>query len=203
MQLLSFHVVKAVNFKYRRLYKHRINKRGEAMNYVTWEVIGIAFVILAGTVLHFVYNWSGNNPIVGVFSPINESTWEHLKLLFFPMLLYSAIEYFTIGYQHSNFISAKAFGAALGMLTIVVLFYTYTGIVGKNFLFADILIFIIGVIVAYAYSFWAIRNDIGNNFAGFLLLAVIFAMFVLFTYSPPKIGLFIDPITKKHDVSWH
>ena len=44
------------------------------------------FISVLGVLLHFTYEWSGNNPIVGLFSATNESTWEHLKLLFFPML---------------------------------------------------------------------------------------------------------------------
>ena len=56
-----------------------------------FTVIGILFVSVAGTLLHFVYDWSGQNPLVGFFAPVNESTWEHMKLLFFPMLLYGLV----------------------------------------------------------------------------------------------------------------
>lgn len=54
-------------------------------------IIGIIFVMLTGTLSHFLYDWSGQNPVVGLFTPVNESIWEHMKLLFFPMLLYSLI----------------------------------------------------------------------------------------------------------------
>ena len=35
-----------------------------------------------GVLFHFVYDWTGENAVVGLFTPINESTWERLKLLF-------------------------------------------------------------------------------------------------------------------------
>ncbi|WP_286082764.1 DUF6512 family protein, partial [Parablautia intestinalis] len=54
-----------------------------------YTAIGIIFVLLAGTLAHFVYDWSGNHAVIGLFTPVNESIWEHMKLLFFPMLLYA------------------------------------------------------------------------------------------------------------------
>ena len=53
------------------------------------------FISVLGVLLHFTYEWSGDNPIVALFSAVNESTWEHLKLLFFPMLLLTIIELFS------------------------------------------------------------------------------------------------------------
>ena len=52
----------------------------------------LATVIL-GTLLHFTYQWSGRNPVIGIFSAVSESTWEHLKLLAIPMLLFLFPEY--------------------------------------------------------------------------------------------------------------
>ena len=48
------------------------------------DIIGFVFVSVIGTLAHFVFEWSGNNTVVGLFCPINESPWEHLKLIFFP-----------------------------------------------------------------------------------------------------------------------
>ena len=59
-------------------------------------IIGAVFTIITGTLLHFVYEWSGESLFVGIFSPINESVWEHLKLLFFPMSVWILIGYFIL-----------------------------------------------------------------------------------------------------------
>lgn len=167
------------------------------MNLPCWEVAGFIFTLVCGSLLHFVYKWSNKNRIVGLFSPVSESVWEHLKMLFFPMLLFSAVEYFAGGYRYSNFITSKSFGLALGLLTIVVVFYTYTGIVGKNYLIADILTFIAGVAAAYGYSWYSINNNPGNPIAGIILTIALLAAFLLFTYDHPKLKLFIDPITRR------
>ena len=91
---------------------------------------GISFLIasLLGTLFHFVYEWSGDNFFVGLFFPVNESTWEHLKLVFIPILLVSVLEYFISEIPRNDYPCIKLRSALLAMLIIVVLFYTYTGV---------------------------------------------------------------------------
>ena len=55
----------------------------------SYLLTGILFVLITGTLAHFVYEWSGNNFILGFFFPVNESIREHMKLCFFPMLVWS------------------------------------------------------------------------------------------------------------------
>lgn len=168
-----------------------------------WEIAGFLFVVVFGSLLHFVYRWSGNNLIVGMISPVNESTWEHLKLLFVPMLLFSAVEYFVVGKAAPDFIAAKSLGILFGMVAIVALFYTYTGIIGEHYLWADILTFVIGVAIAYLYSWKIISKSQAHrnlDWAGFLLVIVTIG-FLVFTFSPPKIPLFLDPVSKGYGIS--
>ena len=91
------------------------------------------FISVLGVLLHFTYEWSGDNPIVALFSAVNESTWEHLKLLFFPMLLLTIIELlFTEKRQlPSNYLFARTIGILSGMAFIVIAFYTLTGVFAK------------------------------------------------------------------------
>lgn len=163
-----------------------------------WELFGVLFVTAIGTLLHFTYQWSGKCPAVGYFSSVNESTWEHLKLLFMPMLFYSIIEYLAVGKKYNGFLAAKAIGIMLGMLTIVTVFYTYTGVLGAHYLTLDIITFLLGVAVAFTSSRLILknmRNNEGTQIAVLLLLALIAVCFVVFTNNPPQIALFKDPVT--------
>jgi len=99
--------------------------------------------------LHFVYEWSGESLFVGIFSPINESVWEHLKLLFFPMSVWILIGYFIFGKKFKTYIPSAVIGILSGMILIPMWFYTYTVFTGKPILFLDILSFIISVCVAF------------------------------------------------------
>lgn len=155
------------------------------------------FISVLGVLLHFTYEWSGDNPIVALFSAVNESTWEHLKLLFFPMLLLTIIELlFTEKRQlPSNYLFARTIGILSGMAFIVIAFYTLTGVFAKLPDAVNIALYFLGVFLALY-----IENKIncGNSqnhsaFAAIVLLALTIAFFV-FTKYPPSIGLFANPV---------
>ncbi|MBU9739711.1 DUF6512 family protein [Diplocloster agilis] len=165
---------------------------------VIYEVCGFLFVLVVGTLLHFVYQWSGNSVIVAAVAPVNESTWEHLKMLYLPFLAYAVFEYYQVGKNYPRYWFGKAAGASAGIGTILVVFYTYTGILGTNYLILDILTFVAGVIVACRLSWRLFRDEREHEGYVVLSLAVLLAWllaFVVFTYVPPAIRLFQDPVT--------
>lgn len=164
------------------------------------EIIGFIFVTVVGTLMHFIFDLSGRNSIAGVISPVNESTWEHLKLLFFPMLVYTIFEFFSVGKNYKYFLNAKSSGMLIGMITIVVVFYTYKAILGKDFLPLDILTFILGVAIAFAYSYWAISNEVTVPVPFSWLTVAFVIMFVYFTFYPPHRRLFLDPVTNTYGI---
>ena len=114
-----------------------------------WELASFLFAAIAGPLLHFTYQWSGENPIVAAFSAVNESTWEHMKLLFMPMFLFSLAEMAVLTEQYRNFLAVKAASILLGLLLIPTLYYTYTGIWGQSRPYLDIAVFYIALAVSH------------------------------------------------------
>lgn len=169
------------------------------MHLKLWHVISTALAFVLGTLLHFSYGWAGNQAVVGAFSPINESTWEHLKMLAFPMLFLSFVEYWIYGRNYENFIPVRLLAIVAGMATIVILYYTYTGILGKSCLPLDIFTFVAGLLVAYALSFYLLQTDLftslGAQLLGLAGVLLLVGAFVLFTVSPPALDIFRDPVT--------
>ncbi len=168
-----------------------------------WYVVGTIFILIFGSFLHFVYEWLQYD-IIGIFGAVNESIWEHLKLLFWPALSFSIVEYTYIGHQYENYITAKAISFYLGLFLIISLFYTYTGIVGNNYLVVDILIFILSVFISQYVGYKiTISNRSFNqiiNFISLLGIVLIIFAFVIFTFNPPHIPLFQDPTTGKYGI---
>ena len=160
----------------------------------------IAFVIISilGTIGHFLYEWTGENQIIGFFSPVNESTWEHLKLLFFPTVIYSVFEYFIIKEKPQNYISAVVISVIRGMLAIVVLFYTQKGILGYSIDFINILIYYISVFYMIIMKQKIInRQKYSNKISQWvwaIIGFIIALLFIFFTNNPPSLGIFIPPI---------
>lgn len=164
-----------------------------------WQIGVSIFSIILGTILHFTYDWSNGNPFIASFSSVNESTWEHLKLAFFPMLIACIVEYFFVKDKVNNYIEAKTIGIVTSILFITSFFFTYTGIIGTNFLIIDILTFIFGVLIG-EYVVYKIMNreDESTNLTkvlSIIILVILTIYFVLFTFITPKINYFRDPVT--------
>lgn len=168
-----------------------------------WQFVGFVFTSVVGTLLHFLYEWSGESVIVGLFSAVNESIFEHMKLLLFPMLLFAFIEAKYIGEEYDNFWCAKLVGILVGVGLIPVIYYTYTGIFGVNADWFNITIFFITAAVSYMVETRLIKNGrclcIQPNLAKFILVMVA-AVFIVLTFFPPKIPLFEDPITATYGI---
>ncbi len=158
-----------------------------------YMIIGIIVVSVLGTFLHFAYTLSDNNFLVGLFSPINESIWEHTKLIYFPMLIHSLYLNKKLRSKYPCITSAMISGALLGVLLIIVLFYTYSGIIGFNFTFADISIFYISVIISFYFAYrqtLSCKNDKFNILFKALNIVLI-CLYIVFTVFPPDIPLFV------------
>ncbi len=163
------------------------------------HIVGAVFTLIFGTLLHFTWEWSGRSDLAAVFSAVNESTWEHLKLLFFPFTVFSLVEYVLYGRRLRCFFTVKLRAVLLGMAAIVTAFYTYTGVLGDNYLPLDVGTFILGVAAAYLYSYRHLETMPGScsplreklAFAAILILA---AAFGVFTFYPPRLGLFVSPV---------
>ncbi len=167
-----------------------------------YQIISAVFVCILGTLLHFTYEFFGENIFVAAFSAVNESVWEHLKLLFFPMLLTTIIGYFYIGKNAPNFLCSKAFGIIVSMLFIIIFFYTYTGIIGKSIVLIDIASFFVAVILGEYLSYkLMISNFKCNNIIVTIILITMLTCFIVFTYFTPKIGIFKDPVTNQYNLS--
>ena len=155
-----------------------------------WELAGALFTAAMGTLLHFVYDWSGGWGAAAAFSAVNESTWEHMKLLFFPMFLFSVVQVCCLGRNYPNFLAARGVSTVTGVALIPVLFYTYTGVLGRHLLWADIAVLYLSVLGAFALDFRLLRRgrftSLWQQILGLLALWGLAFLFVYCTFHPPE-----------------
>lgn len=156
---------------------------------------GFVFVSIVGTLWHFIYQWTGGNRLVALVCPVNESPWEHLKLLWFPFLLWCLITLHSTKNQPGAWARHCA-GALTGIGVITAFFFTYKGIIGRDIMVLDILSFILGVGCAFWVDTVLTRNGKlqtkSAQTVGILILMAVSALFMLFTFYPPKIAWFFD-----------
>ncbi|MBQ6714580.1 MAG: hypothetical protein IJN15_03415 [Clostridia bacterium] len=172
-------------------------------NLAKWQIGGFVFTSAFGTLLHFLYDISGKSIILAPFSAVNESTWEHMKILFVPMFIYALIENKFIGTRYPDLFSAKLIGILMGLILIPVLFYSYTGIFGKSVDFINISIFFIVAAIVYYIENLLIKNRATfglNPKIALIIICLIFLVFAVTTFIQPDIPLFIDSATGKSGI---
>ena len=160
-----------------------------------WQWAGFALVTLGGTILHFLYDWSGKSPLIAPFSGVNESTWEHMKLLYWPLFLFSLIQrrFFK---DRTDFWCVKLAQILTGLILIPVLFYTYNGAFGHSPDWVNIAIFYVAAGGAFFLEWWLFqRNFLGCSHPklAFSLIVLTGILFIVFTFAPPPLPLFQPP----------
>ena len=164
----------------------------------SWQTGGFIFTAVVGTLLHFLFDWTGGSVVAALFSAVNESIWEHMKLLFYPMVVFALIEYFVWGKDIESFWCIKLIGILVGLVLIPVVYYTYTGILGVKADWFNITIFFL----ATGIAFWVKTKLFQNGFVcpinlkwAFAVICMIAIVFTVLTFIPPHIPYFEDPIT--------
>ena len=164
-----------------------------------WEVGAFVWIMLAGSALHFVYELSDFNGFAALFGSVNESTWEHLKLFFWPGLLYALVQHAFVKDYANNYWWGKALALLITPLGVIVSFYFYLGIAlpryGEGMLWADISTGAFGVllgnIVAYKIL-TAPQKEKRFDLYGKVIMVVMTIVFLVLTYFPPRFFIFED-----------
>lgn len=166
---------------------------------IRWEWSGAVFTAIVGTLLHFAYGWSGENQLAAVVSAVNESTWEHMKLLFVPVFFWTVVQLWFHGKDYPNFLAVRASAVVVGLALIPVLYYTYTGILGRQISWLNILIFFLAVAATFLTDYRLLTAGWGSRpwqqLAGLAVLWAVAFLFVYCTFYPVELPLWQDPVT--------
>ena len=168
-----------------------------------WQLMGFAVTSLGGTLLHFLYEWLGEAVWIAPFSGVNESTWEHMKILFFPMLIFACIQWAFFRAEYEGFWWIQLIGIAVGVIGIPVLFYTYNGVIGKSPDWINVAIFFVSAAIAYVYEtrrFDAADLQCRSPKSAIAMLCILGLLFGIFTFATPQLGIFADPLTGAYGI---
>ena len=169
----------------------------------TWELTGVVFISLVGSFLHFVFALLREWPPAALIAAVNESVWEHLKLAFWPALIYAFIERPALRKHVKNFWTAKAAGIFIMPLVIVSGFYGYTALANRHMLWADISLFVLAVLTGQLVS---TRLMLKKSFPSWtkafalILIVMMITAFSLLTFFPPRCPLFLDHQTGQYGI---
>ena len=172
-----------------------------------WILWGIPVLFVLGSAVHFIYDWSGKQALVGIFTPVNESVWEHLKLTFWPMLIWWFAWYFIYGRKNkepaANWIVAATAAQLVCPIVILTFFYTYTGAFGIESLFLDIFSLLLALTIAQTFALHLYKYGKFKRpcmIIAIFILVLLAAIFTYFTFAPPHIPLFKDSLTGAYGI---
>lgn len=165
-------------------------------NLFLWQFAGFVVAVALGSLLHFLFTWTGAFSLAPI-SAVNESTWEHMKILFFPMLIFACIQYRFFYNDYEGFWWIKLIGTVIGVTAIPVLFYTANGAFGKTSDWLNITFFFLSAAIGYFVEYRLFHREVSLRYPwlAFALLLVMETFFVIFTFYPPRLPLFQDPVT--------
>ena len=175
------------------------------MKVKSWQIITVIICIILGILLHFTYEWSGENMLVGLFSAVNESTWEHIKIALTATFVWSLVDGFLYG-KLNNYFFSKTISILILIVLIPLIFYGFKWLFGKSYFFIDILIFYIVIVISqmiFIKSLSLPEVSYLVNYLSIVFLFIIFGFYMILTLMPLKNFFFKDPITKKYGIDGH
>ena len=165
------------------------------------KIIAIIGTFLLAFLFHFLYDWYPNT-LFSIFFPVNESIWEHMKLLFTPILTYGIIEYLTLKYLHIQTHHYLFFLTILALLSIpfYLLFYLpFYYLIGEQMWFNITLLFLI-ILLVHTIHYFLIQKNLSfhSNLPALILIIITYILFGYLTYRPIKCDLFFDHVNEKY-----
>jgi hypothetical protein len=167
-------------------------------------VAGFFFIVFTGILFYHIFHLSGFHRLIALFGPVNKSLWESLKCGLWPAILYSWIEFIGYGYKNKNFFIAKAVSFYTIPILMICLFYAYTTLLNRRENFMDILLFVLSVLTGQAISYRVMvkrgKSSANARIFAFTLILIIILAFIVFTYYPLKLPIFMDPATSTYGI---
>lgn len=166
------------------------------------ELIGIPVIFLLGSIFHFIYKYGGQKKWMAIISPVNESIWEHLKIAFYPGLLYLIIHYLIAKPEISKFFTTEHIGINIMMVVILFSASLYPKLLKRFVLAIDLFIFFVAISLSQFISYYLYENTNINIPLWIILLIIIgqTVMFGMLSYKPMRIEVFKDPVDGQYGI---
>ena len=161
------------------------------------KIIGVVVAFFLCFPLHFIYD-SFPSFVTSIFAPVNESIWEHMKILFGSIILSGAIQKIIVvskRLEFNNICFSNFVGAISSIPIFLIIFLPIYYNFGHNLVITIIIMFITIVINEYIAYKVMMMKDLYQENKTILYVVIVYIIFTILTYFPINNNLFIDPIT--------
>jgi hypothetical protein len=169
------------------------------MNIFIILLISFFIISIFGTLVHFTHNWFKNGLVLHFFSAVNESTWEHMKMLVAPTILVAVFQILVTD-NHINILNGILALLVIEVISIPILFEIAKIFSKKVHLAITISIFYISIFLGLLCEYMVIKNVIllVPEWLALVIFCFIVACFGIFTFYTPRLGIFKDPVTGRY-----
>lgn len=175
------------------------------MNLKKIKIIGTLTIFTLTFLYHFLYEWFPN-PIFSVLFPVNESIWEHMKLLYTGILSWGLIEIILLKknkINYNNYPCQLFLTAFTSIIVYLILYLPIYNLIGEKLIISISLLFIV-ILLEQILSYYLLKQkketDILDKIS--IILIILFYMILLnLTYDPPKNYIFYDTVENKYGIN--
>lgn len=175
------------------------------MNYKKMRFISSICIFSLCFPLHFLYEWASFT-ITAIFVPVNESIWEHMKLIFTSSILYFGIEYLFLYSKQKkipkNYALASWISPIIAIFLYLLIFLPIYYHIGENMTITIGLLFFSCILISYLHYHITRLNSISiQTIVAILGIIITYTIFGYLTYNPPKMDIFFDTKEEKYGIN--
>ena len=167
------------------------------------KIVSIFGMFILCFLTHFLYNFFPNT-LFSIFFPVNESIWEHMKMMSSSILIWSILEYFLykkFRVNHNNFILSLFLEVCLSIIIFLIIYLPIYHFTGSIFILNLIVLFIslyfVNIISYYILSL----RDLHKELLGIVGIILLYIIFGILTYNPPFNYIFFDKMENKYGIN--
>lgn len=160
------------------------------------KIINVVFLFLLSFLWHFVYDWFPNN-IFALFFPVNESIWEHMKIIYFCLFMGSILEFVLCKKNNikiNNFYIEAMVKSIIGVIFYLIIFIPFYLWLGESMLISISLMLITYIFMEYIGYKILTGEEMNINILPVIIIVLGCVMFVILTFYPLHNFLFFDEV---------
>lgn len=173
------------------------------MNHKQIKYIAVIGIFILSFISHYIYNIIPS-PFLSPFFPVNESIWEHMKIIFTPIIIYGIIDYYLLtkyNIKHQNFISSLSISSISSVIIYLLIYLPLYELIGENLFISISLLFIVIIISQLISYYIQKRNNIKLDIISCLLIIISYIIFGYLTYYPFKNYIFFDTSNNMYGIN--
>lgn len=168
------------------------------------KVIDVFIIFALCFLTHFIYSWFPNT-LFSIFFPVNESIWEHMKMLFSAIIIFSVADFILLKVfeiEYRNFITSVFLSAVLSIIIFLAIYLPLYYFIGANMVL-NLTVLFVSIVFSQVVSYFVLESkDYGLlNYVSLIGIIFSYIVFGILTYYPPTEDLFYDPMDEKFGIN--